>query len=422
MCAGDKSLVVRWGSPPPAVWRVSLAQSQKRKVDELAAWLQGTDGTAAAATRAVAASQGGASGAGGRPGSVGGVPSTPTVAGSGDREHRATPGGGGGTGAGPCRYDSSLGLLTKKFITIVEGADEGVLDLNSAAEQLQVQKRRIYDITNVLEGIGLIEKKGKNHIQWKGFGVAGGAADASTDIVSLKAEMQALHEQELGLDAHVKAMRESLRALNEDKVNKPLLYVTQDDVKSVPTFARDTLVVIKAPFGTTLEVPDPDEGMDYPNRRYQIILKSNNGAIAVFLVNQHDGAASPSPGEAVLGEGVAAAAGLLPPPGVTGPKPEHVPPGVPAAHVVGGFASPLRMQPGLLAGTLSPACAPVLSNAATPLGSPFVLRLQPPEIDSDYLFVGGSAGGPDLDYGISDIFSGSVGCEETLFGDVKDLT
>ena len=33
---------------------------------------------------------------------------------------------------------------------------------------LQVQKRRIYDITNVLEGIGLIEKKSKNNIQWKG--------------------------------------------------------------------------------------------------------------------------------------------------------------------------------------------------------------------------------------------------------------
>jgi|TARA_B100001142_G_scaffold242982_1_gene242128 sugar-specific transcriptional regulator TrmB len=30
-----------------------------------------------------------------------------------------------------------------------------------------VQKRRIYDITNVLEGIGLIEKKSKNNIRWK---------------------------------------------------------------------------------------------------------------------------------------------------------------------------------------------------------------------------------------------------------------
>ena len=37
-----------------------------------------------------------------------------------------------------------------------------------AADQLNVrQKRRIYDITNVLEGIGLIEKRNKNCIKWK---------------------------------------------------------------------------------------------------------------------------------------------------------------------------------------------------------------------------------------------------------------
>ena len=33
---------------------------------------------------------------------------------------------------------------------------------------LRVQKRRIYDITNVLEGIGLIKKGGKNYIKWNG--------------------------------------------------------------------------------------------------------------------------------------------------------------------------------------------------------------------------------------------------------------
>lgn len=42
-------------------------------------------------------------------------------------------------------------------------------DLNKqAADILAVkQKRRIYDITNVLEGVGLIEKKNKNVIQWR---------------------------------------------------------------------------------------------------------------------------------------------------------------------------------------------------------------------------------------------------------------
>lgn len=65
------------------------------------------------------------------------------------------------------RYDTSLSLLTKKFINLVESSQDGVVDLNVASEKLEVQKRRIYDITNVLEGIGILEKKSKNNIQWK---------------------------------------------------------------------------------------------------------------------------------------------------------------------------------------------------------------------------------------------------------------
>ena len=48
---------------------------------------------------------------------------------------------------------------------------EGVLDLRSLVESIPIrQKRRVYDITNVLEGIGLIEKFSKNSIRWKGGG------------------------------------------------------------------------------------------------------------------------------------------------------------------------------------------------------------------------------------------------------------
>lgn len=68
---------------------------------------------------------------------------------------------------GSCRYDNSLGLLTKKFVSLMKESPNGVLDLNIAAAKLEVQKRRIYDITNVLEGIGLIVKKSKNNVQWR---------------------------------------------------------------------------------------------------------------------------------------------------------------------------------------------------------------------------------------------------------------
>ena len=47
----------------------------------------------------------------------------------------------------PSRYDSSLGLLTKKFVQILRESPDNSLDLNRAAMELGVQKRRIYDIT-----------------------------------------------------------------------------------------------------------------------------------------------------------------------------------------------------------------------------------------------------------------------------------
>lgn len=61
-----------------------------------------------------------------------------------------------------------MGELTKKFIALIHDTPSQELDLNEAAIILKVQKRRIYDITNVLEGIGLIEKTVKNKIRWRG--------------------------------------------------------------------------------------------------------------------------------------------------------------------------------------------------------------------------------------------------------------
>ncbi len=51
------------------------------------------------------------------------------------------------------RHENSLGELTRKFIELLKGSEDQCIDLNVAVAQLQVQKRRIYDITNVLEGI-----------------------------------------------------------------------------------------------------------------------------------------------------------------------------------------------------------------------------------------------------------------------------
>jgi len=206
-----------------------------------------------------------------------------------------------------CRYDSSLGLLTKKFTALIQSAPEGVLDLNAAATMLGVQKRRIYDITNVLEGIGIIEKRSKNNIQWKGMGA--NSSNMQAELDKLKDEVRTSLEQEQWLDNAIGEMQSSLRDLAEDQANSQFAFVTHEDVRSITAFATDTVIAIKAPSGTTLEVPDPDEGMDFPQRRYQIYLRSQSGPVEVFLVqNQEDDRVAATASTADAGEtsGVAA--------------------------------------------------------------------------------------------------------------------
>ncbi|XP_021377574.1 transcription factor E2F3-like [Mizuhopecten yessoensis] len=178
------------------------------------------------------------------------------------------------------RYDTSLGLLTKKFVGLLKNAREGVLDLNKAAEHLEVQKRRIYDITNVLEGINLISKKSKNNIQWKGctnsIAANPDCPALSTEIVDLHSDVADLEAKENMLDDLIVSCTKQLKSMTEEADNKKLAYVTYQDIRNIDTLDEQTVIAIKAPPETRLEVPDPDQNI-------QIWLKSSKGPIEVYL-------------------------------------------------------------------------------------------------------------------------------------------
>ncbi|XP_017655125.1 transcription factor E2F4 isoform X2 [Nannospalax galili] len=216
----------------------------------------------------------------------------------------------------PSRHEKSLGLLTTKFVSLLQEAKDGVLDLKLAADTLAVrQKRRIYDITNVLEGIGLIEKKSKNSIQWKGVGPGCNTREIADKLIELKAEIEELQQREQELDQHKVWVQQSIRNVTEDVQNSCLAYVTHEDI--CRCFAGDTLLAIRAPSGTSLEVPIP-EG---PNgqKKYQIHLKSVSGPIEVLLVNKEawsSPVAVPVPPPEDL---------LQSPPAVSTPPPLHKP-------------------------------------------------------------------------------------------------
>ncbi|XP_074782248.1 transcription factor E2F2 [Athene noctua] len=174
------------------------------------------------------------------------------------------------------RYDTSLGLLTKKFIHLLNESPDGVVDLNRAAEVLEVQKRRIYDITNVLEGIQLIRKKSKNNIQWMGTGIFEDVA-VTAKQQALRGELAELARTERTLDQLLQDCALQLRQLADDEANQRLAYVTYQDLRAISDFQEQTVIAVKAPPETQLEVPDFSED------NLQLHLKSTNGPIEVYL-------------------------------------------------------------------------------------------------------------------------------------------
>lgn len=171
------------------------------------------------------------------------------------------------------RYDTSLNLTTKRFLDLLSQSADGVVDLNWASQVLDVQKRRIYDITNVLEGIQLISKKSKNNIQWLGHRVDAALVSRHKE---LKREVCDLTEAEEQLDELISKCNLQLRLLTEDPQNKKLGYVRCQDLKKSFDSPDQLVMVIRAPPETQMQVSEPSKG-------YQVSLKSTRGPIDVFL-------------------------------------------------------------------------------------------------------------------------------------------
>ncbi|KAF3820207.1 hypothetical protein GH733_015716 [Mirounga leonina] len=302
------------------------------------------------------------------------------------------------------RYDTSLGLLTKKFIYLLSESKDGVLDLNWAAEVLDVQKRRIYDITNVLEGIQLIRKKAKNNIQWVGRGMFEDPTRPGKQQ-QLGQELKELMSTEQALDQLIQSCSLNFKHLTEDKANKRYpVWWGEADIRAVGNFKEQTVIAVKAPPQTRLEVPDRSE------ENLQIYLKSTQGPIEVYLcpeeVQEPDSPAKePLPPTSTLGPspdstqpGSSTDPGMIEPMASQGPAltPQHVPqpPVPPPLPLVPLEAtdSMLELPHPLLQQTEDQFLSPSL-----PCSSPLI-SFSPPLDQDDYLW------GLDGGEGISDLF------------------
>jgi len=101
---------------------------------------------------------------------------TNTISGLNLQNFTPSPGGSTSSSLGPpkvSRKQKSLGLLCEKFMSrFPESVAEGEkceIPLDDLAKQMATERRRIYDIVNVLEAVQMMTKVGKNLYQWHGI-------------------------------------------------------------------------------------------------------------------------------------------------------------------------------------------------------------------------------------------------------------
>lgn len=200
----------------------------------------------------------------------------------------------------------------------------------------------------MLEGIGLIEKYSKNKIRWNGnmrldnFGIEQNQEeteeaerekerDQEKEIERLNEELRDIQREEGWLDGMISTVNHQLQEMANDELYEQFAYVTYDDIKKISNLSEDkdwTLLAIRAPSGTKLEIPDLDEkdkkdskskeevkehqsenSSNSPdvrasktlnrnpkergiqtgdNKRYQIMLNSGGEEIMVYLISNND--------------------------------------------------------------------------------------------------------------------------------------
>ncbi|KAI1319343.1 E2F transcription factor 3 [Mortierella claussenii] len=189
------------------------------------------------------------------------------------------------------RSERSLGMLTKQFIQLLKD-ESGTLDLNKTAGKLKVQKRRIYDITNVLEGIDLIEKFKKNNVRWKGVAATSSinksAAGCKTalpgisrqrkeELMQERARLEQEHARLLQMRSHVDgAIKDTLT--NENTAR--FAYVTMDDIKKVDSLQDSLVLAVNTPYETYIQV---DEGSHDHSKPFVMKLEHKTQAGDVKL-------------------------------------------------------------------------------------------------------------------------------------------
>ncbi|KAG5859578.1 transcription factor E2F [Encephalitozoon hellem] len=178
------------------------------------------------------------------------------------------------------RSENSLYNLTRRFLKLIRMSPDRNISIHQASIELNVGKRRIYDITNVLEGLGLLSKWSVSNAKW-----IGGSIDRYIlDDEESENQKNAYFDPENllkgdDLDETLSRLNEEISMLSQSEKNLANAYVTYSDLQSLPSLDGNLIFAVKAPSETTMEYPRYEKGF------YKLKLSSEQGAISIFYVS-----------------------------------------------------------------------------------------------------------------------------------------
>eukprot|EP00826_Nyctotherus_ovalis_P066102 TRINITY_DN9747_c0_g1_i4.p1 TRINITY_DN9747_c0_g1~~TRINITY_DN9747_c0_g1_i4.p1 ORF type:complete len:314 (-),score=65.51 TRINITY_DN9747_c0_g1_i4:140-1081(-) len=182
------------------------------------------------------------------------------------------------------RRENTLGGLAAKFIELITKAPNNSLDVRQAVRELSVQKRRIYDITNVLEGVGLVEKKHKNRMHWTGTIVPPVNPRTQKLIAKTSNSLEGLKQKSRNLDDAIAEIKAWFDELVPSKAYKERLFITYNDLarlSSLQEYSGKKLIVINAKAGTEIELPE--------DQKHIVNLRNPNEKIIPYLIENDKG-------------------------------------------------------------------------------------------------------------------------------------
>ncbi|KAL4481359.1 hypothetical protein ABPG72_010512 [Tetrahymena utriculariae] len=148
------------------------------------------------------------------------------------------------------RQDNSLSILTRRFMKQIRSESDQTIDLNQVSVVLGVQKRRIYDITNVLEGINYVKKVSKNKLKW-----IGPPNQERSDNIIID-EVQQLITEDIILDKVIGEFNEKIKNLLEQQ--DKYCYLNSQDIKQLGKKQKqnEKTIIIQLPKKSLIQIKD----------------------------------------------------------------------------------------------------------------------------------------------------------------------